>query len=939
MQTKKGSHKYYTRKDEVEKYYKAARGAYQRVLAADMAAKANQPQDWQQYVPKVIKATLDSKLQEITGVSMEQVVATHQEDHGGFAAVASDEHGITYLDYRVIAINDIFDNIRSSIVPNRVPLSTLDLDELYAGASKFRLSREAVQEFKNWLGQKEPPEAEEEEDGTAEKTGEAPTEKTLNCTDLEQKFLITNLDLISRRNVIEKVKRFQTVVGDPTDVMNVVNCNDISEAMFRITPAQQALLMPKIKLFKVIYPDPQNQPSYKIEKQLPFRNYLSPTVVDNITAGRAARGDGVGLTDLRIEYTGNNPWSAPRLLKVSMTLFFESFSELFTEERIRQAEAAANTGTDPNDPTFPLDASFIDLIWRVAATEKNALTQEFQYNPDYYQIKLVVGWEVPEDKDGLIPPDLMQAVRQNSLSIYLTHRDHTLDFNQDGSVNLKLDYSGATEELLDSPAADIFQSMDSKRQIRQIKAEIKRIRGVRKNKRATPTSEETVKKAVVELKRREKNIYAVTKHERLRSIISDLIDADAIRAIDPLWKDFKNLKRLKKFSSSPGSALASEEATKMLADKFSDDPATLAEMSQNINKFIDSLFDSAPRPEKGHYRLHYFFLGDLINALIRTIKYENPTMDDVEFLMTSFKHQNLLVSMNSNLIPMESVPISLAYFNDWLAVNVVGHQRSSYYLLKFFKDFFQKVVVKSLNYADLDTVSDRKINYKTQIGFKIFSVPKVGGSPALKSPGSVSANTSPNAPPRPAGVLTIGDLQDVLWRNTYAPDRPMHGGHTDYVVFYPYTSDISAKKGDYNEDFKRGIYHLFIGRDAGLVREIKFNKSNTPKLPEANVTAQENSIAQFFRTYDANVKLHGNTLFLPGSSVYINPSFMSNLSGPSAPNSIFRRFGLGGYYRVNKVILSLGPNKFETDITCKWISSGDRHGPKPLSNKPRRNRR
>jgi hypothetical protein len=113
VQTKKGSHKYYTRKDEVEKYYKAARGAYQRVLAADMAAKANQPQDWQQYVPKVIKATLDSKLQEITGVSMEQVVATHQEDHGGFGAVASDEHGITYLDYRVIAINDIFDNIRS----------------------------------------------------------------------------------------------------------------------------------------------------------------------------------------------------------------------------------------------------------------------------------------------------------------------------------------------------------------------------------------------------------------------------------------------------------------------------------------------------------------------------------------------------------------------------------------------------------------------------------------------------------------------------------------------------------------------------------------------------------------------------------------------------------------------------------------------------------
>lgn len=936
MQTKKGSHNYYNRKDEVEKYYKASRAAYQRVLAADMAAKANQPQDWRQYVPKVIKATLDSRLQEITGISMEQVVATQEDYQSDFD---EHEHGITYLDYRVIAINDIFDNVRSSIVPNRVLLSTLDLEELYTGASKFRLSREAIQEFKNWLGQKDPPESEEEEDGTAEKTGKAPAEKTLNCTDLEQKFLITNLDLLSRRNGLEKVKRFQTVLGDPTDIVSVVNCNDISEAMFRITPAQQALLVPKIKLFKVIYPDPDNQPSYKIEKQLPFRNHLSPGVIDNIMEGKAGRGDGVGITDLRVEYTGNNPWSASRLLKVNMTLFFESFSELFTEERIRQAEAAANSGTDPNSPAFPLDASFIDLIWRVSATKKNPLTREFQSNPDYYQIKLVIGWGVPEDKDGLIPPDLMQAIRQNSLSLYLTHVDHNLDFRQDGSVNLNIDYRARSEELLDSPSADIFQSMDSKRQIKQIRGEIARVRGVQKDKRAAPNSEEAIDKAVVALKKREKNLIAVTKQERLRSIVSDLIDADAIRAIDPLWKDFKGLKRLKKFSSSPGTGKASEEATKILGDMFSDDPDALEELLQNASKLADSLFDSAPRPEAGHYRLHYFFLGDLINALIRTIKYENPTMEGVEFLMTSFEHQNPLVSVNSDLIPMESIPISLAYFNDWLAVNVVGHQRSSYYLLQFFKDFFQKVVVRSLNYADLDTVSNRKINYKTQIGFKVFSVPNVHGAPALKTPGSISMNTSPDAPPRPAGILTIGDLQDVLWRNTYAHDRPIPGGSTDYIIFYPYTSEINAKKGDYNEDFKRGIYHLFVGRDSGLVKEINFSKTNTSKLAEANFLAQEQSIAQFFRTYDANVNLYGNTMFLPGSSVYINPSFMSNLSGPSAPNSIFRRFGLGGYYRVNKVSLHLTPDKFVTNITCKWISSGDKHGAKPLSNKPRRNRK
>lgn len=937
MQTKKGSHKYYTREDDVEKYYKAARAAYKRVLAADMAAKAGQPQDWPRYVSKIIKAALDSKLQEITGISMEEVVATPQEEDYG-----SDfnTHAITYLDYRVIAINDIFDNIRSSIVPNRVLLSALNLDELYDGASKFRLSREAIQEFKNWLTQLEPPEAEDEEDGIAEKTGQARAEKTINCTDLEQKFLITNLDLISRRNVLDKVKRFQTVLGDPADVVSVVNCNDISEALFRITPAQQALLVPKIKLFKVISPDPYNQPSYKIEKQLPFRNYLSSTAIDNLTEGKAARGDGVGITDLLIEYTGNNLFTSRRLLKVTMTLFFESFSELFTEERIRQAEVSAKNGTDPNNPASPLDASFIDLIWKVSNTRENPLTQEIQHNPDDYQIKLVVGWEVPEDKDGLIPPDLMLAIRQNFLSLYLGHTDHNLDFNQDGSVNLKIEYRARSEELLDSPSADIFASMDSKRQLKQIQTEIERIKGVRKNKRAAPNSEETISKAVVELKKRQKDLIAITKKERLRSIVNNLIDADAIRAIDPLWKDFKNLKRLKKFSSSPGSGNASEETTKILADLFDGDPSAVAEMAQNVNKLADSLFDAAPRPEAGHYRLHYFFLGDLINALIRTIKYENPTMDDVEFLMTSFEHRNPLISANSDLVPIESIPISLAYFSDWLTVNVIGGQMTSYYLLRFFQDFFHNVVVRSLNYADSDAVSERKINYRTQIGFKVFSIPKVHGAPALKSPGSVSMNTSADAPPRPAGILTLGDLKDVLWKNTYVPDRPLVGGVTDYIIFYPYTSEVNGdKKGDYNEDFKRGIYHLFIGRDSGLVKEITFNKTDTPKLPEAHFVANERSTNQFFRTYDAQVSLHGNTMFLPGSHVYINPSFMSNVSGPSAPNSIFRRFGLGGYYQVNKVSLHLTPDKFVTDMTCKWIASGDADGPKPLSNKPRGSRR
>ena len=174
-----------------------------------------------------------------------------------------------------------------------------------------------------------------------------------------------------------------------------------------------------------------------------------------------------------------------------------------------------------------------------------------------------------------------------------------------------------------------------------------------------------------------------------------------------------------------------------------------------------------------------------------------------------------------------------------------------------------------------------------------------------------------------------------MWKKIHQHESANVGGTTDYIVFFPYTSEVHGRRGDYNEDFKRGIYHLFVGRDAGLVKQVTFNKNSIPGFPEAMYAANERNINQFFRVYDASIELYGNTMFFPGSTVYINPSFMSNLSGPSAPNSIFRRFGLGGYYRVNKVVLRLTPAEFTTKIDCNYIGSGDDHGPQPLGSKPR----
>ena len=235
--------------------------------------------------------------------------------------------------------------------------------------------------------------------------------------------------------------------------------------------------------------------------------------------------------------------------------------------------------------------------------------------------------------------------------------------------------------------------------------------------------------------------------------------------------------------------------------------------------------------------------------------------------------------------------------------------------------------MKSLNFTDLDSPHHRRVNYKTQIGFKVFSLPKVGNQDPLRS----GFKNRPGASPMFDFVdhFDISELEEIMWKHA-RQNQGAVGASVDYVVFYPHTSGVGKKSGDYNEDIRRGIYHLFIGKDSGIVKNISFQKTSTPKLAEANFAAQEKSIAQLFRTYDANVQMYGNTIFFPGSTLYINPSFLGNVSGPSSPNSVFRRFGLGGYYRVNKVNMRINAHEFSTELTCKWISSGDMAGPQPI---------
>ena len=131
----------------------------------------------------------------------------------------------------------------------------------------------------------------------------------------------------------------------------------------------------------------------------------------------------------------------------------------------------------------------------------------------------------------------------------------------------------------------------------------------------------------------------------------------------------------------------------------------------------------------------------------------------------------------------------------------------------------------------------------------------------------------------------------------------------------------------------KGIHHLHIGQDRGLVKSIEFAKTDVPGLREARVekSGTFDPIAQLSDVYEATITLFGNTFFYPGSYVYINPfGLASNTPGgdgglglPHTRNSISNIMGLGGYHIIINVSNYIEGGKFETTIRARFEASGD----------------
>jgi hypothetical protein len=132
-----------------------------------------------------------------------------------------------------------------------------------------------------------------------------------------------------------------------------------------------------------------------------------------------------------------------------------------------------------------------------------------------------------------------------------------------------------------------------------------------------------------------------------------------------------------------------------------------------------------------------------------------------------------------------------------------------------------------------------------------------------------------------------------------------------------------------DDNLYNGIFHFFVGATTGILRDVKF----TPIKMQSRFTAQVSNVINskdgkpidsrfnVIQRYDVDLTCFGFQYFFPGQTIFVDTSLLG-FGKSTDPESIARKFTLGGYYLITKVSHDIQGNDFSTNIIAKFIGDG-----------------
>jgi len=798
----------------------------------------------------------------------------------------------------------------------------------------------------------------------------------------EQCFLTDNLAIIEKQNNQFYNNFIKVHTKNPQLFISQLTTSNKIDAMMKASPAQLSSLVPHIKIFKVYYP---TQGGKGEEYELPFKSHLTHESLDVMTKSKRGRGSGVGIKSFDWKFNGSNPAEAERLVEATLVMSFQNIDDLVEKQTLTEVSGK-------NRKTRKI--GYLDLIHQENKTTKSTdpcANTSREYNEKYFRIKIQVGWAVPKiwlDANGneISSDKYRKAIEQTGYTFFLTMVKHDLNFKDDGTIELTVNYMAAMEGFLSDPRSDILL-VDENEKLSEAKKKQEEYEKKQADIRAKATDK---KEKEAELKKLKEETEGTTgllsgakaffgfgnHHSRVTS------PEEAIRAEKTnLYNLF--LEKLEKTGGIYSMELSNEELGKWTDDNSNwpfhgeeeqesandmkerraaqkvpeagDQPDWLKTVKKSETPFagVKEAAEELSNPDSDETTeevreglsksattettLNYIYLGAILETALSVInenKHRPPELATMIGPLEWIHPRDRSGRIRST--NLANVPISLNMFNMWFFDKCIAPARDRWLLKEFLQSLTKTLIISAISPKCFEMKSPQS---SAKVYLNITNLPlddkkrcKLTNQPSVKKINAVKSlilDKIDLTNPRydfPQGDSASGlKLQPYLFM--YANNINL------FSLGPPKDRTQTREQRDMN---KYGIYHFRIGSDRGLVKSIKFKKNDAPHIGAARISQEGPGVLAMRELYNADVEMFGNAIWKPGSIVFIDASD-TNLGAsavshdakgkPTGHTSISQALGLGGYYFITSANSFIEAGAYKTSLNCIWQASGTGQGP------------
>lgn len=601
----------------------------------------------------------------------------------------------------------------------------------------------------------------------------------------------------------------------------------------------------------------------------------------------------VGVQSFSVEFVGKDPATAQKMLNFNMEIFSDNIKNIFSDAAPGYAKIAElftiyrnknNPRKKAGDPSKP------------GSQVKTAHSSE---------IAAEIGYSVPPESRSMFSSSELRTINNSKLHLRLTYNNHNISLQQDGRATVSIEFSGRITSVLGESTYNMLAKKDELIALAAIRSGV-----------SSPSHEN---KANSTPQSRSKNNSVATKHSATNRIffreqVMEKLENKGLLYDISLGKEA--IKEIRKFEKDYNMSLTSEQPQ--------ESSELAAKRKPKMQKKDDPIVIDPGELE----RVTWFYLGDLIMQVSESM-YSNLQQAKKEVMESKKKNKKDLIkqlekeihAMKDTRILTSNIYVKVDSPNDQTIF--VANIADIPVTLSWFSDFYYKNIEQK--YGTSFTMYEFLRSCVTTIVPGVFRDHVYSGAKFLDANVSIkSVELSGQSLPDSKHEIDVRDLPDFSRSGTFLNRRKDYSGY--FTMYANHAEDTSlSRRGSRLSDMKDGIYHFYLGRNRGVLKDITFSKMDIKYRKEALITKSVSLYDQLKMPYNAQVSMFGNTMFMPGSLFFIDPSSVG-MGDPREKDSAAYQLGIGGYYQATAVKISFNGSTLETAVQGTQVSWAEEPG-------------